>query len=142
MRTVLIALTILTGVVELMLVVAVLMLRAPGRQDARQIWELELADMSTGRRQRCRFRGRLNLGRTTSPEQREGWMFLGGNPTISRWQCCLSVGQGSVWISNTSQVNVSRCNGRMLDSPRRLYEGDFLKLGDANYCVTQLYRVA
>lgn len=143
MKSLLLLLTVLTGVVVALLVAAVVLLRLVlGRLEVRQVWQLELVDLRTGQRRQRRFQDTLDMGRATMAEEPVGWMFLGGNPTISRWQCRLSAERDAVWVINASRVNVSRHNGYVLSGPQQLRVGDILKFGDTDYCVAQLYRVA
>lgn len=103
-------------------------------------WQVSLVDLQTGRRTGKRFQKRLILGRQMPMQEPMRLLFVGSQPTLSRCQCEFIERGRSLVVHNMSGVNVTRYNGAPLTQTQRLYPGDILEMGGAQYrleCVEQ-----
>ena len=104
-------------------------------------WRIDLIDLTTGICLQRAFEDVLDIGRAQPSPPTRRQLYLAADLTMSRQQCRLLAKPEGVWLENLSQVNISAVNGSLVENPRLLAAGDYLRLGAREYYVNALTRL-
>ena len=138
METYILSITVMTGIViPVLALLAFWQKKRNDRQDEEKQgrWCLGLVNTGTGQYLQKDFFGAVVLGRDTGIPEPETMLFLSFDPTISRQQCRILIIKDEAWIENLSRVNGTVLNGTLLDTPRKISQGDRLLLSHQEYLV-------
>ena len=105
-------------------------------------WWIELQDQENGQRISKVFSEQLVIGRYLPIKEETGRLYLRDLQTISRNQCAIISYNGFLWIENLSKVNTTEHNGRPIEEPQLLRQGDYLNMGGHYYRVVGISQCA
>ncbi len=105
-------------------------------------WQIEFYDETTGQVFSKRFAGQILVGRDNGSTELFWQMYVGQDRTISREQCVIYDNGGNLIVENKSRTNVTQLNGYPVIVPYILNENCRLGMGQRNFYITKLQKLA
>lgn len=94
-----------------------------------QVWKISFQNQKTGEIYRERFNGRLYIGRGQLEKQSE-CLVISNDSKISKIHCIVYAVENDLFLMDMNSKNHTWVNGRKIEKPVRLENGDIIRLGD------------
>lgn len=104
-----------------------------GRQE---LWEVVLLNRKTGEQNRFRFGTSMSVGRSSSNESTAAGMVISNDMMVSKNHCTIIGTRNGLYVQDNNSKNHTFVNGNMVKEPMKLEQGDVIKIGATELCVS------